>query len=358
LSSSSKQSRERVDSELIGVPPDPHAPHLRPGLEGVPGELAGVLGLELVAQGLRVVVVDEDETGSGGEGVVLGEDRLVALRRGEVSDIEVGIASWGMVIAGGTERHQLCHRLGADRPGQSVQHGSDPDRELGPRHPQGRPRRRSELARPISLPSLGQVGRRLQEQRQHRRLDVGGRRVVFERGLLMSCLGEPVQLYEQLGQVHLVVSEQRGQEEVVLLRHVRCEERTDGLGLLRRVQPGRGGGELLDRRGQAAVLADHLGHGRGQLGAGGRRPVDRVLLGQRVGKHLIGQTGNQLGQASLVRASHGDGAGQGGHTSAHVLLERPVVGEHSLEGPGLGVRHRISLLVLPGRPGTWDALHI
>src|SRR5215469_4779439 len=45
-------------SPLCGRAADPHPPHRWPGLQVVPGELARVLGLELVPERLGVVVVD------------------------------------------------------------------------------------------------------------------------------------------------------------------------------------------------------------------------------------------------------------------------------------------------------------
>jgi hypothetical protein len=62
------------------------------------------------------VVVHEDETGSGGKGVVLGEDRLVTLRRGKVSDVEVGITTPVVAVVCGMKRHWLS----ADQPGEPV----------------------------------------------------------------------------------------------------------------------------------------------------------------------------------------------------------------------------------------------
>src|ERR1019366_4266135 len=63
-------------------PSDAYPPHLGSGLDRVPGELPGVFGFELVAKWFGIVVVDEHIASLGGEAVVRGEDRLVALCRG------------------------------------------------------------------------------------------------------------------------------------------------------------------------------------------------------------------------------------------------------------------------------------
>lgn len=72
---------------------DPHPPYLRTLLEVLPGELTGVLSLELVLQRLGVVVVDEDEALAGIEVLVGGEDQLVAAGGRLGSDVELTVGT-------------------------------------------------------------------------------------------------------------------------------------------------------------------------------------------------------------------------------------------------------------------------
>ena len=143
-------------------------------------------------------------------------------------------------------------------------------------------------------------------------------------------------------QVDLGGGEQRGEPQGVLLRNVCRKERGDRLGLVGCPRSGGYVGELLERKGNAPVLADHLGHRLGQPGAGSGDAVDRLLLGQSVRKDLVGQICDQLGGRGFVRAAGDDDAGQRRYQEPDVLLEDPVVSEHRLEGLGLGVRQRVS----------------
>src|SRR5690606_41510636 len=70
---------------------DPHPPHARPLLDGVPTELAGMLGRELVVQRLGVVVVHQHVASARSQLEPLLEDDPVALRRDQVADVEVVI---------------------------------------------------------------------------------------------------------------------------------------------------------------------------------------------------------------------------------------------------------------------------
>src|SRR5690606_20305017 len=60
---------------------DPHPPDLGALLEVVPGEIALVLGVELVEERLRVVIVDQDEALPGNESRVVLEDHRMATSR-------------------------------------------------------------------------------------------------------------------------------------------------------------------------------------------------------------------------------------------------------------------------------------
>src|SRR5690606_25114488 len=75
-SSTSRPWRRRAESAL---PTDPHPPDLGTLLDGVPCELTGMLGCELVVEGLGIVVVDEHVAGPGRQLEPLLEDDLVAL---------------------------------------------------------------------------------------------------------------------------------------------------------------------------------------------------------------------------------------------------------------------------------------
>src|SRR5664280_814434 len=70
-------------------PPDAHTPQLGTRLEIVPGELTGVLGLELVVQRLRIVVVDDHESTPGYKVIIGGEDHVMALSVGENAHIQL-----------------------------------------------------------------------------------------------------------------------------------------------------------------------------------------------------------------------------------------------------------------------------
>src|SRR6185437_10531414 len=73
--------------------PDADPPYLRSLLQVLPGELAGVLGLELVPQGLRIVVVDQDVPVAGCERAERLEDQLVTPFRGLGTDVEDAVFS-------------------------------------------------------------------------------------------------------------------------------------------------------------------------------------------------------------------------------------------------------------------------
>src|SRR5690606_39690045 len=74
---------------------DAHAPYLGPLLQWVPGELAGVLGGELVVERLGVVVVDEHVGRARREGVPGREDHPVPLGGYEPPDVELLVAASG-----------------------------------------------------------------------------------------------------------------------------------------------------------------------------------------------------------------------------------------------------------------------
>src|SRR5512140_3407531 len=69
---------------------DGDAPDLRTLLQVVPGIVAGVLGVEHVAQRLRVVVVDQLDGLAGGQVAEGGEDQGEALLAGELAHIDPG----------------------------------------------------------------------------------------------------------------------------------------------------------------------------------------------------------------------------------------------------------------------------
>jgi hypothetical protein len=106
------------------------------------------------------MVVDQHEPGPGRQCTVRGEDRLVTLRRGEGADIQLRIRPRCIAaIAGSVASRAERDRLADDQSGQAVQRGRDPDREVGPVHPQGGPRGGDQPARPVPLPGTGQLGR-------------------------------------------------------------------------------------------------------------------------------------------------------------------------------------------------------
>src|SRR5690606_8075038 len=74
---------------------DAHAPHVGPVLQRFPGELAGVLGGELVVERLGVVVVDEHVGRARREGVPGREDHPVPLGGYEPPDVELLVAASG-----------------------------------------------------------------------------------------------------------------------------------------------------------------------------------------------------------------------------------------------------------------------
>src|SRR5690349_12784925 len=69
---------------------DPHPPHVGTALDVVPAELALKLRLELVVQGLRVVVVDEFHRLARGEAAEGREDERVTVPRREVTHVDLG----------------------------------------------------------------------------------------------------------------------------------------------------------------------------------------------------------------------------------------------------------------------------
>ncbi len=88
-----------------------------------------MLGFELVAQWLGIVVVDEHVTTSGGEGVELGEDCFVALRRGQMTHVKFSNRRLVRALAARAQRDRLARY----RPGESVQAGRGLDGERGSR---------------------------------------------------------------------------------------------------------------------------------------------------------------------------------------------------------------------------------
>src|SRR5699024_8214655 len=72
---------------------DPYAPGLGAFFEILPGELAGMFGLELVIQWLGIVIVDQYERGAVVQTVVGLEDQFVPARRDFFTDIEHDVVS-------------------------------------------------------------------------------------------------------------------------------------------------------------------------------------------------------------------------------------------------------------------------
>ncbi len=154
------------------------------------------------------------------------------LSRSEAANVEVGIGALLLCRSGGAiESAEEVDRLGGDQLDQPVECGGDPDRQLRSRHAEGRPRRRHQSACQVSLPGPGQVGGRLQQQRQHDSLGVRNRRILDEWGFLRG-FGEPVHLHQQLREVNLIIGQQSGQQDAVLLDHVSSKEPPDLLGPL------------------------------------------------------------------------------------------------------------------------------
>src|SRR6185312_15247143 len=78
----------RLSLAESGVATDLHLPDLRALLQVIPGELPGVLRLELVIERLRIVIVHQYEALAGLELLVSVEDLAVSLHRDEPADIE------------------------------------------------------------------------------------------------------------------------------------------------------------------------------------------------------------------------------------------------------------------------------
>src|SRR5687768_11483366 len=75
----------RIISDLA----DADAPDNRPLLEILPGELVGALGLELIAQRKRIVIVDQHEKRSRLDALECLEDRRVLLAGWNDTNIEL-----------------------------------------------------------------------------------------------------------------------------------------------------------------------------------------------------------------------------------------------------------------------------
>ena len=202
-----------------------------------------------------------------------------------------------------------------------MQRGGDPDGQLRPRHTQRCPRRRRVPAGSVPVAGMGQIGRCLQQERQHHGVGIEGRGVFAERALLLSGLREAVHLEKQLRQVHLVVCHERREQDVVLLRHVHREERGDLLSLRCCGVPIWRLGKTFGRQREAPVLGDHLGDRAAQLGACQGDAVDAVLLGQGVGEHLAAEIRDKLGDGRLVRATGVDDTLESSNSGVHVVLE-------------------------------------
>src|ERR1019366_415069 len=106
-------------------PSDTHPPHLGSRLDGVPGELTSVLSFELVTERFGIVVVDEHIASFGGEAVVRGEDRLVALCRRQMAHVELTIRGSAAALL----RRVGCDRLTGHQPHEPVQACRGPDGE-------------------------------------------------------------------------------------------------------------------------------------------------------------------------------------------------------------------------------------
>ena len=189
----------------------------------------------------------------------------------------------------------------------------------------------------------GQLGGRLQQQRQHRGLRISSRRVSRPRDV-PGLSGAAVHLPQQCGEIGRGLGEQGRQQDLVFLGHVRGEKHGDLSGLLRRRGSACCAGEPPGCRGEGAVLGGHLPDGAGQAAIGPGGPVESVFLRFRVREHLIGQVRDQRRGGPLMRAAARGGPVQGLHPRPEPILERPVMRAHGLKSLGLGDRHGISLL--------------
>src|SRR5690606_29938977 len=83
-----KKGTPPPDSGRPVEPADLDPPDLRPAFEIGPGELLRMLGLELVMERLRVVIIDQNQGGAGQELVDSRKDPRVTLRGLEAAHIE------------------------------------------------------------------------------------------------------------------------------------------------------------------------------------------------------------------------------------------------------------------------------
>src|SRR5690606_41977406 len=75
-------------------------PHFRPRLEVVPGELAGLFGLELIEERKGVVVVDELEPLARRQALPAAEDRRVAIPGRHLPDVQLFVCHLVKLLSG------------------------------------------------------------------------------------------------------------------------------------------------------------------------------------------------------------------------------------------------------------------
>src|SRR5579875_853515 len=140
-------------------PADPHLPGTGPRLLVLPGELAGVLGLELVVKRLGVVVVHQYEARARAKPAIGGKDHFVAAGWGHVSDVEHLVSLRPFASAGGE-----TDWLGAGAAGQLVQGSCEANGQVRPGAVEHRPGCSHEPARPVAFPAGSKDFCALQEQ--------------------------------------------------------------------------------------------------------------------------------------------------------------------------------------------------
>ena len=290
------------------------------------------------------MVVDKHEPRARRQAPVGAEDRLMPLRRRQVTDVQ------HLVLPGGGRVPLAADRALADAAGQAVQSGGHPSRQVRPAIAQRGPRRRGDLAGTVRLPAAGERRRCLQQQGYQRGLRVF-LRLADDRGGQLVMPGAAVHPRQQPGQVHGRVSEQGGQQQVVLPGGVHREQPRDLLRLLGdRLAVSEAGDPRAQRR-QGDVLGHHLLYRAGQPCPRGGR-VDGLFLGCRVREYLLGQVGDEAGDRGPVRLPVRDRAGHHVGARGEFLAEPLMVLQDCLIC--LGCRdHRhavvISLCLLPAR---------
>src|SRR5574340_1612552 len=89
----------RSSGAAAGDAGDPDAPHVRAAFQVFPFDLAAVLGLELVVEGLRIVVVHQEQRLARQQFRERAENQGVAVARYDVADVDGIFDACGHVIS-------------------------------------------------------------------------------------------------------------------------------------------------------------------------------------------------------------------------------------------------------------------